>query len=493
MANTVLKREKDVPFLAPLIDSEVARTVTLITDILLINLMYWVSYVIRYDLEFPYPVPSQYEAPFGPYVPYGLVLVLLCLLGFNFNALYDVRRRKHRWIDDLYTIINGTATAIVMVMAVTFFLQPPFYSRGMLVLTGVLIIFSLGASRLLLKLIQNGLRRCGVGVENLLIVGAGAMGRAVWGTVLADLTLGYQVVGYLDDDPEKSNTGLGNTPGLGRISDLKQVLRVNEITEVIVTIPWDNHSKIMWIVNQCVEMGTRVRVVPDVFQQRLHNIDIHSLNGIPLMSGADVSSFSRTDRLLKRLIDHTLVLLVLPVFLLLFGIITLLIKLDSPGPVIFRQKRIGKDGRQFELLKFRSMIDGADKLKAHLEPDNPTDRVYTVKRRDDPRITRVGKWLRATSLDELPQLINVLRGEMSLVGPRPNTPDEVERYHTWQRKRLSTLPGITGLWQVSGRSNMPFDEGCLLDIFYIENWSIDLDFRILLQTIPRVIFRDGAY
>lgn len=492
MENTVLERKKSVP-LAPLLDAETARTVTFVSDIVLINLMYWVSYFVRYQLEFPYPVPPQYEAPFGPYIPYGLFLMLLCLLGFNFNALYEARRRKHRWIDDFYTIINSTATSIVIVMAVTFFLQPPFYSRGMLVLAGVLIILALGAERLVIKLIQNNLRRRGIGVEHILIVGAGETGRAVWGTVLADATLGYRVVGYLDDDPEKANTKLGNTPGLGRTSDLKDVLKVNDIDEVIVTVPWDNHRKIMRIVNQCNDVGVRVRVVPDVFQQRLHNIDLHSLNGIPLMGGADVVTLSKTDRLLKRFVDYLLCVLIMPVFLLLFGIISVLIKLDSPGPVIFRQKRIGKNGRQFDLFKFRSMVDGADRLKAQLEPDDPTDRVYSVKRPDDPRITRVGKWLRTTSLDELPQVINVLRGDMSLVGPRPNTPDEVAKYHTWQKKRLSALPGITGLWQVSGRSNMPFDEGCLLDIFYIENWSLDLDFRILLQTIPRVLFRDGAY
>lgn len=492
MTNTVLKREKNVP-LAPLLDANVARTVILISDILLINLMYWVSYVIRYSLEFPYPVPAQYETPFGPYIPYGLFLMLLCLLAFNFNALYDSIRRKRRWIDDFYTIINGTATSIVIVMAVTFFLQPPFYSRGMLVLAGVLIIVALGAARLGLKLIQNGLRRRGIGVENVLLVGAGNMGRAVWGTVLADPTLGYQVVGFLDDDPEKATSKLGNTPGLGRISDLKEVLKVNAIDEVMVTIPWDNHRKIMRIVNECNEIGTRVRVVPDVFRQRLSNIDLHSLNGIPLMGGADVSSFTRTDRLIKRFIDYLLCLLVLPILLIVFGIIAILIKLDSPGPVIFKQKRIGKNGRPFRLLKFRSMVVGAEKLQSQMEPENPVDRVYSVKDKNDPRVTRVGKWLRTTSLDELPQLINVLRGEMTLVGPRPNTPDEVAKYHPWQQKRLSALPGITGLWQVSGRSNMTFDEGCLLDIFYIENWSIDLDFRILLQTIPRVLFRDGAY
>jgi lipopolysaccharide/colanic/teichoic acid biosynthesis glycosyltransferase len=176
----------------------------------------------------------------------------------------------------------------------------------------------------------------------------------------------------------------------------------------------------------------------------------------------------------------------------LFAIVALLIKLDSPGPVIFKQQRVGKDGRLFDVLKFRSMIEGAEQMQADLEALNEVDGPL-FKVRQDPRVTRVGKWLRRTSIDELPQLVNVLRGEMSIVGPRPGTPEEVAQYEPWQMQRISVPPGITGLWQVSGRSEVPFDEMVLLDIFYIENWSLDLEIRILLQTIPYVLLGHGAY
>jgi lipopolysaccharide/colanic/teichoic acid biosynthesis glycosyltransferase len=173
-------------------------------------------------------------------------------------------------------------------------------------------------------------------------------------------------------------------------------------------------------------------------------------------------------------------------------LIALAIKLDSPGPIFYVQRRVGKNGRNFEIVKFRSMVQNAEKLHAEMvrktgaNPKRP-------KWENDPRITRVGRWLRRTSIDELPNLVNVLRGEMSIVGPRPPTPSEVELYEPWQRQRLNTQPGMTGLWQVSGRSKVPFEEQCLLDIYYIENWSIGLDIQILLRSIPNVLFGTGAY
>jgi exopolysaccharide biosynthesis polyprenyl glycosylphosphotransferase len=234
-----------------------------------------------------------------------------------------------------------------------------------------------------------------------------------------------------------------------------------------------------------------VRVVPDVFQQRMGRVDLDTLSGIPLIGTAPVR-LSQGAFLVKRVIDLSISILAIPFMLILFAVVALFIKLDSPGPVIFKQRRVGKDGRPFHVLKFRSMVVGAEQMQADLEALNEADGpLFKVKR--DPRVTRVGKWLRRTSIDELPQLINVIRGEMSIVGPRPGTPEEVAQYEPWQMQRISVLPGITGLWQVSGRSDVPFEEMVLLDIFYIENWSLDLEIRILLQTIPYVLLGHGAY
>jgi len=492
MANSTIQRHPPAA-VRWLLDVRTTKTVLFFADMLFINLMYYISYLIRYEMEFPYPVPPQYDAPFGPYLPYGILLTITCLFAYNLDGIYDARRRKRNWADEAYGLVNGTTTSIVIVMAVTFFIQPAFYSRGMLVLAGVLIIIALSVMRLLVKSMRAELRRRGIGVEQLLIIGAGETGRAVMRTILADPSLGYRVAGYLDDDDDKSQGRLGRISGLGKINDVESALKQSGIDEVIITLPWESHSKIMKIVSACDRLSVRVRVVPDVFQQRLSNIDFESLNGIPLMGGSSSSALNQGNALTKRLIDYVISLALLPIFAVLFVFIAVLIKIDSPGPVFFKQRRTGKDGRQFDVYKFRSMIDGADELKETLADQNEDDGPQRFKIRKDPRVTRVGKILRKTSLDELPQLINVLRGEMSLVGPRPAIPDEVLRYKPWQLKRLSVLPGITGLWQVSGRSDMPFDEGCLLDVFYIENWSIDLDIRILLQTIPSVITGSGAY
>ena len=173
-------------------------------------------------------------------------------------------------------------------------------------------------------------------------------------------------------------------------------------------------------------------------------------------------------------------------------LVALIVRLDSPGPVLFRQERVGRSGKPFKMFKFRSMVEGADAEQEELARGEEVDG-RRFKLRVDPRVTRVGGFLRRTSLDELPQFYNVVRGEMSLVGPRPALPDEVAHYQEWHKQRLEVVPGITGLWQVSGRSDIPFDEMVLLDVYYIENWSLGLDLRMLLQTVPKVLFGQGAY
>jgi len=474
-----------------------AMALIIIIDVALINVAFFLSYFIRYRLQFPSAVLPQYDAPYWPYLPFSALLTVLCLLSYRIDGLYEPRRRR-RWLDELYRLLTGTLTSIVIVMAVTFALQPLVYSRGMLLRAGFLIILLLAGARLIAHTIILSRRRRGIGVDRVLVVGLGELGRAVIRNILADPVLGYQVAGYVDDDPDKGSSRLGRIQGLGGIDNLASVIVNNDIDEVIVTLPWMYHRKIMQIIEECERKNVRVRVVPDVFQQRMRRLDFDSLNGIPLI-GAGPEELSRAAIILKRSMDLVGVLLALPFLLILILVFGALIKLESPGPVFFTQRRVGKDGREFDVIKFRSMVLGAEQMQkelAHLnEADGPLFKIKegTEPGRRDPRITRVGRFMRRTSIDELPQLLNVLRGEMSLVGPRPGTPGEVQQYKPWQLRRISVRPGITGLWQVSGRSDIPFDEMVLLDIFYIENWSLELDIRILLQTIPAVLMARGAY
>jgi exopolysaccharide biosynthesis polyprenyl glycosylphosphotransferase len=220
-------------------------------------------------------------------------------------------------------------------------------------------------------------------------------------------------------------------------------------------------------------------------------MSITEMAGIPLI-GVKSVRISPFTRFLKRAIDVIFSLLVLVVTAPLMGLIAVAIKLDSPGPVLFRQARVGKGGKPFTVYKFRSMKTGADEQKELLRGLNEADGpIFKIK--DDPRVTRMGHWLRRFSLDELPQFYNVLRGDMSIIGPRPPLQEEVAEYQPWHMRRLDIAPGITGLWQVSGRSELPFDEMALLDIYYVEQWRPALDLQILLRTIPTILFGDGAY
>jgi exopolysaccharide biosynthesis polyprenyl glycosylphosphotransferase len=247
----------------------------------------------------------------------------------------------------------------------------------------------------------------------------------------------------------------------------------------------------MNIVRECQWRRVNARIVPDLFQMSLSQVDVDDLGGVPLIGVQEVG-FGRGTLVVKRAMDIVGAMIGLVVGAPVMALIGLAIRLNSPGPIIFHQTRIGSHGKPFEIFKFRSMRKGAEEEQERLFERNEADGPL-FKIRDDPRCTRVGRFLRRHSLDELPQLWNVLRGEMSLVGPRPPTPREVAGYQEWHRKRLEGRPGMAGLWQVSGRSLLSFEDMVLLDIYYIENWSPWLDLKILLRIVPQVLFGEGAY
>ena len=469
------------------------RRVSLImalTDVVLINLAFATAYWVRYDLQWFRAVDPANDAPFQVYIPFALVLTVLLMIAYKLGGVYD-QPRSASWLDEVYALVGGTTTGIVIVTAITFWFRPLVYSRLMFLWAGGMIVTLLSLSRLIKRWIWESRMRQGIGVDRVLIVGAGEVGRRLMRNIVAQPELGYQVVGFVDDDPDKNRTDIGRFKALGGIDNLPRVVQEEAIDEVIITLPWMYHRKILGIMRQCEREQVRARIVPDLFQLALSRVDIEDLGGIPIIGVKEISitgwnlAFKRAGDLVVSLAG---LILLSPLMLL----ISAAIKLDSPGPILFKQIRVGKGGRRFVFYKFRSMHQGAEEERPQL-----TDRDEVVgptfKIRHDPRCTRVGRFLRRTSLDELPQLYNVLRGEMSLVGPRPAIPLEVEQYQEWHRKRLEIWPGITGLWQVSGRSQLTFDEMCLLDIYYLENWSPLLDLKIALKTIPAVLAGRGAY
>ena len=460
----------------------------LVSDIVLVNLSMVIAHWTRYELQWFRDI--SYYHRLSAYLPFALLFTVLMMLTFRMDRVYQ-KWLGRQWLDQAYRIINATAKSTVVMLAVTFLLQPLEYSRLLLVEAGLAAVVLLGISRAVQYVIIGRLHARGVGVRRAIIVGAGEIGRTVMRTVVARPGLGYQVVGFVDDNPEKGLGNLGRFEGLGPVNNLPRLIEEENIDEVIITLPWMYHRKIMGIVRACERRNITAHIVPDLFQMSLSRVDVDDLGGVPLVGVREVG-FGHKVRAIKRVMDVAGAALGMTLGAPMLGLIALAIKLDSEGPILFRQTRVGANGREFKIVKFRSMYEGAEEKLEELRDQSEVDGPI-FKLRDDPRVTLVGRILRRTSLDELPQLWNVLQGDMSLVGPRPPIPAEVEEYLEWHKKRLEVRPGMTGLWQVSGRSLLSFDEQCLLDIYYIENWSLWLDFQILLRTVPEVIFGNGAY
>jgi exopolysaccharide biosynthesis polyprenyl glycosylphosphotransferase len=465
------------------------RNITIITDLLLISVGFVCAYIARYELQ--WLLPTSIIVPYSQYLGQQALLTLLLIITFSQNRVWS-RRRGEFWIDEVSRVGYATAAGIALMMAFTFFFRPLAFSRLLLVWALVFIVIFIAIARMMRRTILELLYRRGIGADRTLIVGAGEVGRSVIRTLLARPDLGFTAIGYLDDPTAQDGVGSGRIPRLGNWRELESILqRESEVRTVFIALPGHHQEQIEELLAVCHQFGVIVRVVPDVFQLSLNRVDFTSMAGIPTLSTREVR-ISLVGTTLKRLLDLSIVLLLAIPALLVTLITTIAIKLESPGPVFFFQERVGHNGKPFRMAKFRSMVLDADNQKAALEALNEADGPI-FKIRDDPRLTRVGRVIRRFSFDEIPQFYNVLIGDMSLVGPRPPLAEEVARYQPWHMQRLAVKGGITGLWQVSGRSDLTFDEQCLLDIYYIENWSLALDLRIMLQTIPRALFGSGAY
>jgi exopolysaccharide biosynthesis polyprenyl glycosylphosphotransferase len=334
------------------------------------------------------------------------------------------------------------------------------------------------------------LYRMGHGETRLLVVGSGRLGKIIMQHIAANPDLGYYIVGFLHDLNEPLGD-FGRFKMLGTIADMGQVIRSMQVDEVIIALPSSMHQQSIRSVKLCERLGAEFKLIPDLYELNLSRIDMETMEGIPLL-GIKEASLNPIQRFITRMIDIIIaggvLLLGSPLWLLLAAAV----RLNSPGPAIFKQPRVGLNGVHFSCYKFRSMYRDADQRLAQLLDKNEAQGPL-FKMKSDPRITPTGKFLRRTSLDEIPQLINILKGDMSLVGPRPAVPREVAQYEEWHKGRLGIRPGLTGLWQVRGRSDLSFDEGVLMDLYYIENWSLRLYIQILLRTIPAVLFSRGAY
>lgn len=354
------------------------------------------------------------------------------------------------------------------------------------------LTFFFSIERALMVLHLATQEKAGYNCHRILLIGSDDRVQAMSDALKVQSSWGHKVIGYLRESPEQ---GAGNlsVPNLGSINDLSCALTTNSIDEVVFALsPECATVDITSCIDLCEELGTTYRIVPSLYDPADRwNLRVESIQGIPTLLKSTVR-INYTGMFYKRILDYVVGSVGFLIFLMLYPVIGLLIKLDSPGPVLFRQPRVGEHGRVFNIFKFRTMRTGADKMLAELMAKNEM-KGHMFKITCDPRITKVGRFLRKTSLDEFPQFINVIRGEMSLVGTRPPTVDEVARYEARHRRRISIKPGITGLWQISGRNKIEdFEQVLKLDLQYIDNWRFLDDLIILWKTIWVVLARKGA-
>jgi exopolysaccharide biosynthesis polyprenyl glycosylphosphotransferase len=422
----------------------------------------------------------------GPPTPAGL-LVLIGWIGTSaLFGLYEGRRREQPSIELIAIAKSIGLVGLLVLSSASLWPDPaPRATSGAYVLAAFLLV---STSRLVVRGVARSARMRGYNARYFAVVGSGDQAEEIVERIAMRREWGYVFLGYILEDAEPQ--ARGDLPILGRLRDLGTLLEENVIDVVFFAVTNQRMGQIESAVQLCQEQGVDVGISLGSFADGPSRMMVVETGGRPMLSFSTIPA-SALDLAVKRAFDVVVSALLLALLSPLLAVVAMAIAIDSPGPVLFRQRRVGRNGREFSCLKFRSMRIGAEAdlgmLRTRNEMDGPV-----FKMRQDPRVTRVGRLIRKTSLDELPQFWNVLRGEMSVVGPRPPLPDEVRQYQRWQRRRLSVRPGITCTWQVSGRNDIDFERWMRLDLDYIDRWSFWSDLRICFQTIPAVLFTRGA-
>lgn len=432
--------------------------------------------------------------PFAAYYPNTIPTPWIVYLVFAFEwiatmllfSVYDARKNLNAVNE--FTSITLASLMATVAMAGTLYLSFRLVSRllflSFVIVAYLLILIWHGLSRMITRAMQGSLH----GRRKILIIGAGTIGREIQSRIQQTPELPLHIFGFLDDDAEKRSQ---NHDILGSTFDAEALVAEQGIDDVILALPQTAYKRINEISRDLLPLPVKVWVIPDYFRLALHQAAVENFAGIPMLD-LRAPALNDYQRLFKRAFDLMIVLITLPIALPLMGLIALSIYLEDRDGVIFSQERAGENGHIFKMHKFRTMIPAAEEKRPVMEAEQLQGQFYP-KKADDPRVTRVGRILRRTSLDELPQLGNVLKGEMSLVGPRPEQPFLVDLYEPWQRQRFAVPQGITGWWQINGRSDKPMHLNTEDDLYYVQNYSILLDLYILLKTIPVVMSGKGAF
>jgi exopolysaccharide biosynthesis polyprenyl glycosylphosphotransferase len=380
-------------------------------------------------------------------------------------------------VDEIRKLFRSVLVLAVVVFTISFYFRIPF-SRILITIWLVFILFFMIIEKMIFYKLHQALHLRGVNIRRVLIYGAGEIGRKLFKNIIAFPKLGFHAIGFVDmemdsfkEELQRMDVTLKSSPKiLGTYRDLDKIVETYQIDDLFIAKKGMSSEEILAVTTKCRDLGIQFKMIPQLYGYFIENLSLQAIGGIPLI-GEKVTPIRNFDLVVKRIIDVVFSLLVLLFFLPVFLAIGVLIKQDSPGPVVFRQRRVGKKGKEFTIYKFRTMYVEAPKYS------------FCPKNSEDPRITPVGRFLRKTSLDELPQFLNVLKGEMSLVGPRPEMPFIVAQYNSLHRERLSVKPGLTGLWQISADRQMEIHENIDYDLYYMENFSILLDVAIIARTV----------
>jgi exopolysaccharide biosynthesis polyprenyl glycosylphosphotransferase len=471
----------------------IARVVYLV-DLALTTAAFFAAFYIR-NVIMPAAAPQRFPTglyPLADYLKvYPIILIIWSVLLFAYHSYHS-----HRTVSlnrEALTVLRVVLVGNVILATFAYLLPLRQLSRAWFILFGVLSAIFLLLEKIALRVIARYVRAKGLNYRTILIVGTGRRALEVARMINEHKYWGYKILGFVSDGHRLTN-GWGRYRIFGFVPDLKNLLEDREfaepIDEVVFAVTRKKLDEMKQIFLMCEELGIRARVAMNFFSNRVARIELEELEGIPFLTFTTTPS-DETQLAFKRLLDVSVSALLLVLSMPVIVLAALAIKLSSPGRVVFKQERIGLNGRSFTLYKFRTMIERAHERRDEVSHLNEmTGPVF--KSAADPRVTTVGRILRRFSLDELPQLWNVLKGDMSLVGPRPPIPEEVKSYHRWHRRRLSMKPGLTCLWQVSGRNEIDFERWMKMDLQYIDNWSPSLDFKILLRTIPAVLSGRGA-
>ncbi len=463
--------------------------ITLIgVDSLMIIAGFWVAYLLRFESN----ISWFYQHEVAPENYYQFIVFLLSPIWIAIFAVFGLYNFRNLFsgLKEYTNAFNACTLAIMTIIFLTFFDTDFVVARGWVILSWLLIIFLVISGRFMLRRAVQHLRAKGRFVTMVLVVGANEDGRAIANQLQSNPKSGVRVIGFADTTFEDGKE-IDGIPVLGTVDNISLVAQKYGVQEVVVASTSLKREQLLKLFESFNDTDIPIHMSSGLYELLTTGVEVHEVANVPLLSINKIR-LSGIDVLLKRALDLVVAGIALLVSLPIMVALGLLVKFDSPGPVLYLRRVVGVNGKTFDALKFRTMFVDADERLAQ-DPELLKEFEQNFKLKDDPRVTRIGKILRALSLDELPQLFNVLLGQMSLVGPRMITVPERDKYGKWSMNLATVKPGITGLWQVSGRSDVSYDERVKLDMHYIRNYSIWMDLQLLYQTIPAVLKKRGAY